>query len=158
MTVRRSWAFLTELEFVSVVPRVPAPSGGPAEGEQQSFDTTPDAPEVDYRTVDTAEALEALLSELDSPQGFAFDTETTAVDAMSADLVGLSFSNSPHVGWYVPVGHSEGRQLALDDVLEALRPVFESETVPEGCAQRQLRYDRAQESRHRGARGHVRTP
>ena len=122
--------FLTELEFLSVVPRVPASSGGPAEGEQQSFDTTPDAPEVDYRTVDTAEALEALLSELDSPQGFAFDTETTAVDAMSADLVGLSFSNSPHMGWYVPVGHSEGRQLALDDVLEALRPVFESETVP----------------------------
>ncbi len=122
--------FLTELEFLSVVPRVPAPSGGPAEGEQQSFDTTPDAPEADYRVVDTAEALEALLSELDSPQGFAFDTETTAVDAMSADLVGLSFSNSPHTGWYVPIGHSEGRQLALDDVLEALRPVFESETVP----------------------------
>ena len=122
--------FLTELEFLSVVPRIPAPSGGPAEGEQQSFDTTPDAPEVDYRVVDTAEALEALVSELDSPQGFAFDTETTAVDAMSADLVGLSFSNSPHTGWYVPVGHSEGRQLALDDVLEALRPVFESETVP----------------------------
>ena len=32
--------YLTDLEFLSVVPRVPAPSGGPAEGEQQSFDTT----------------------------------------------------------------------------------------------------------------------
>ena len=122
--------FLTELEFASVVPRVPASAGGPAEGEQQSFDTTPDAPEGDYRIVDTPEALEALVSELDSPDGFAFDTETTAVDAMSAELVGLSFSNSPHTGWYVPVGHSEGRQLAMDDVLETLRPVLESETVP----------------------------
>ena len=122
--------FLTELEFSSVVPRIPAPAGGPAEGEQQSFDTTPDAPEADYRIVDTPEALEALVSELDSPQGFAFDTETTAVDAMSADLVGLSFSNAPHAGWYLPVGHREGRQLQLTEVLDALRPVFESETVP----------------------------
>lgn len=123
--------FLTELEFLSVVPRVPAPSGGPAEGgEQQSLDMGVEAPEVDYRIVDTPEALEALVSELDSPQGFAFDTETTAVDPMSADLVGLSFSNAPHAGWYVPVGHSEGRQLARDDVLEVLRPLLESEAVP----------------------------
>ena len=126
--------FLTELEFLSVVPRVPAPSGGPAEGgEQQSLDMGAEAPEVDYRIVDTPEALEALVSELDSPRGFAFDTETTAVDPMSADLVGLSFSNSPHRGWYVPVGHSEGRQLAKDDVLEALRPLLESAAVPK-CA------------------------
>ena len=123
--------FLTELEFVGVVPRVPAPSGGPAEGgEQQSLDMGVEAPEVDYRIVDTPEALEALVSELDSPRGFAFDTETTAVDPMSADLVGLSFSNAPHEGWYVPVGHSEGRQLARTDVLEALRPLLESEAVP----------------------------
>ena len=123
--------FLTELEFLSVVPRVPAPAGGPAEGgEQQSLDMGAEAPEVDYRIVDTPEALEALVSELDSPRGFAFDTETTAVDPMSADLVGLSFSNAPHAGWYVPVGHSEGRQLARDDVLEALRPLLESEAVP----------------------------
>ena len=123
--------FLTELEFLSVVPRVPAPSGGPAEGgEQQSLDMGAEAPEVDYRIVDTPEALEALVSELDSPRGFSFDTETTAVDPMSADLVGLSFSNAPHAGWYVPVGHSEGRQLAKDDVLEALRPLLESKAVP----------------------------
>ena len=122
--------FLTELEFLSVVPRIPAPSGGPEGGAQQSFDTTPDMPEVDYRIVNTPEALVALASELDSPQGFSFDTETTGVDPMSADLVGLSFSNSPHTGWYVPVGHNEGKQLARDEVLEVLRPLFESETVP----------------------------
>ena len=125
--------FLTELEFLSVVPRVPAPAGGPTAGEQQSFDTGIDAPEVDYRTVDTPEALKALVSELDSPQGFAFDTETTSVDAMSAELVGLSFSAEPHTGWYVPVGHSEGTQLSRHEVLEALRPLFETETVPK-CA------------------------
>ena len=112
------------------MPRIPSPPGGPAEGEQQSFDTTPDVPQVDYRIVDTPEALVALVSELDSTQGFSFDTETTGVDPMSADLVGLSFSTAPQTGWYVPVGHSEGRQLAMDDVLEALRSLFESEIVP----------------------------
>ena len=125
--------FLTDLEFVSVVSRVPAPSGDMAEGEQQSFDTGFDAPDVDYRIVDTPESLSALVSQLDSPQGFSFDTETTGVNPMSADLVGLSFSNEPHKGWYVPVGHNEGQQLPKDDVLEALRPLFESESVPK-CA------------------------
>ncbi len=125
--------FLTDLEFLSVVPRIPATEGGSPEGEQASFDSMPDAPEVDYRIVDTAEGLQALVSELDSPLGFSFDTETTGVDPMSARLVALSFSNAPGTGWYVPVGHSEGRQLPADEVLEALRSVLESEAVPK-CA------------------------
>ena len=43
---------------------------------------------------------------------------------MSADLVGLSFSTAPHTGWYVPVGHSEGKQVARDDALGVLRLTF----------------------------------
>lgn len=124
-------SFLSELEFSSVVPRIPDPRRSePTPGQQQSMAVDSSVPEVHYRIVDTEEALEALVSELDSPRGFTFDTETTAVDPMSADLVGLSFSTVPHSGWYVPTGHSEGRQLPRDRVLGALRLLLENETIP----------------------------
>jgi DNA polymerase-1 len=80
--------------------------------------------------VDTPEALAELVRELDSPSGFAFDTETTSTNAATTDLVGISFSNAPNTAWYVPVGHVEGRQIPREQVLDALRPIMESESVP----------------------------
>ena len=49
---------------------------------------------------------------------------------MMADLVGLSFSTAEGNGWYVPVGHKEGRNLDLGMVIEGLKLVFENEAVP----------------------------
>ena len=121
---------LRELEFYSVIARLPGDD--PAEGQASMFDE-PDAPDADYRIVDTEDALSAMVAELDSPSGFSFDTETTATDPMAADLVGLSFSNAPGVAWYVPVGHREGRQLSQERVLAALKPLFEREEVPKAA-------------------------
>ena len=122
--------FVRELEFFSVVPRIPDPSGDPPEGEQQLMAMESNAPDVDYQIVDTDETLASLVADLDSTSGFSFDTETTSVDAMAADLVGISFSNAPHKGWYIPVGHNEGKQLPKEEVLEVLRPLFESTNIP----------------------------
>ena len=121
---------LTELEFFSMVPRIPDPSGNGASGEQAELPIAEEARDTKYTVVDTPEALDAMVKELSSPGGFSFDTETTTLNAMAADLVGLSFSNAPNQGWYVPVGHDEGEQLPLDKVLDSLRPVFEDEAVP----------------------------
>ncbi len=121
---------LRELEFHSAIARLPA--DGPSGGQARMFDE-PDDADADYRIVDTEEALSAMMAELDSPSGFSFDTETTSTDPMTADLVGLSFSNAPGVAWYVPVGHREGRQLPQGHVLAALRPLFEREDVPKAA-------------------------
>jgi DNA polymerase-1 len=122
---------LTDLEFFSMVPRIPDPhgDGGPVVQAELPI-AAEEHRETDYEVVDTSEALGALVRELDSTDGFAFDTETTSLNAMAAQLVGLAFSNSPNRAWYVPVGHIEGKQLPLDRVLQELRPVFESEAVP----------------------------
>ena len=123
-------AALTELEFFSMVGRIPDPT---AEGQPDGQAEAPVAEErrdTRYAVVDTLEALDELVKELDSPNGFSFDTETTSLKAMEAELVGLSFSNAADRGWYVPVGHVEGRQLPLDEVLERIRPVMESDAVP----------------------------
>lgn len=59
--------------------------------------------EVDYRLVQTAEERKALIQELESCSEFAFDTETTGLDPIEAELVGMSFAISPHKAWWVPV-------------------------------------------------------
>ena len=135
---------LRELEFHSVIARLPGDDA--AEGQARMFeeDTGPDA---DYRIVDTEEALAAMVADLDSPSGFSFDTETTSTDPMAADLVGLSFSNAPGVAWYVPVGHREGRQLPQDQRSRRAQAAVRERGRAEGGAQRQLRRDRARQPR-----------
>ena len=62
-----------------------------------------DAEAVDYRLADTADKRSALLQALSEADRFAFDTETTGLDARTARIVGMSFSVKPGSGWYVPV-------------------------------------------------------
>ncbi len=117
---------LTELEFFSVVQRLPAPGArgpSPIEGVDGAKSEEGDAA---YRVVQTEQELEAMLAALEEAGGFAFDTETTSLDPMRAELVGLSFATAPGTAWYVPVGHREGTQLAVEDVLARVRPLFEA--------------------------------
>jgi DNA polymerase-1 len=102
---------------------------------------------TDYATVTTREGLDALVTAISTPVGFAFDTETTSQDPMRAALVGLSFSNGEGKAWYVPVGHREAAvealkvreaplaagQLPLEEALAALRPVFGDPAVPKSA-------------------------
>ena len=77
--------------------------------------------------MDTDSELQALAAELRSAPFISFDTETTSVDEMQADLVGISLSTRAGVGWYIPVGHAAGRQLPLEKILAGLRgPIEES--------------------------------
>ncbi len=119
---------MRELEFFSMVNRIPM-SGD--EGEQQGLFDLADEERVptEYVVVDTEAALDEMVRALKSSEFVAFDTETTSQTAMLAELVGLSFSNEDGKGWYVPVGHAEGRQLSRDDVLERLKPLLESGDV-----------------------------
>ena len=118
-----------KLEFYSMIPRIPA-SDEHGDGQQAAFDLGVEKQPVDYAVVDTEEGLESLVSAISTSVGFSFDSETTSQNPMTARLVGLSFSVQPHSGWYVPVGHAEGRQLPLDVVLGALAPVFTDPGVP----------------------------
>ncbi len=120
---------LTRLEFFSMVSRIPM-SLDEREGSQTALDLNGDAQPVDYTVVDTEGKLAELVSALDTPQGFSFDTETTSQDPMRARLVGLSFSTEPRAGWYVPVGHVEGAQLPLAQALDALEPILTNPSVP----------------------------
>ncbi|RMF21953.1 MAG: DNA polymerase I [Bacteroidetes bacterium] len=56
-----------------------------------------------YHLVDSPEKRARLLELLQAAGSFAFDTETTSIDANEAELVGMSFALKPHEAWYVPV-------------------------------------------------------
>jgi len=104
---------------------------------------TGDRVDTNYSTVTTTADLEALIKELSTLDGFAFDTETSGVNPMEADLVGVSFSNAEGRAWYVPVGHfpppevdQEGQetpsqeQIPLAQALDAMRPMFADPDIP----------------------------
>ena len=124
---------MTEIEFHSVIPRIPAGTGAATGNAVNSgagaAAAAPPVPAGDYRTVVTQEQLEEMLSELWEAGSFAFDTETTSTNPMVADLVGLSFAHGDGKAWYVPVGHKEGEQLPLEQVLSRVRPLMESEDL-----------------------------
>lgn len=57
----------------------------------------------EYIIADSDTGIATLLLALQEAREFCFDTETTDVESLHAELVGLSFSTAPHQGWYVPV-------------------------------------------------------
>lgn len=95
----------------------------------------------DKTIVQDEKTFEFLLKELNEVSLFSLDTETTSVNALEAELVGISISydkafsydgglnlgNSQTLNYYIPVGHNEGAQLGLDYVLAQFKPIFEDE-------------------------------
>ncbi|MEO5363100.1 MAG: DNA polymerase I [Magnetococcus sp. DMHC-8] len=114
-----------ELNFEAVdeeVP-VPVPAVGGAAGDAAIGSV------CQYRTITTWPALQQFVQELAQQPLFSLDTETTHVDAVRAELVGLSFSWANRTAVYLPVGHTveaaPDGQLPLADTLALLKPLLE---------------------------------
>jgi DNA polymerase-1 len=119
--------FFREMEFSSLVARVPRPwneRDTPAPVERE--------PALEYAriTVDDEEKLAALVAELRKGQPFAVDVESDSLDPIRANLVGIAIATDPEHSYYVPVGHEEGQQLPLARVREVLGPIMADETLP----------------------------
>ncbi len=124
-----------------------APAAGPADAQMDMFgggdEATSgeaesgggldafDAEKVDYRMADTPELWAEVCKEVAGADRFAFDTETTGLDARTARMVGMSFSTKAGSGWYVPVPLGEAEALQSQDpevrkVLDAFASVWSS--------------------------------
>ena len=141
----RRWGFRSWLPDINgagrTPPEAPAPEQEASSGLQSQEEVG--TPEENYETVLTVEHLERWVDKLAGADIFAFDTETTSLDYMRAELVGLSFSVRPGEAAYVPVAHNyDGapKQISRRKVLEKLRPLLESEK-PLVVGQN-LKYDR----------------
>jgi DNA polymerase-1 len=89
-------------------------------------------PQRTYRIIDTTQALDELVNRLLEGGSFAFDLETTSLNSMIADIVGISLSPAPGEAYYVPVGHvgwGQVDQLPLGQVIDRLKLPLEDVTL-----------------------------
>ena len=89
-----------------------------------------------YQLVDTPMACQLLLQSLLQQKEVCFDTETTAIDALEAELVGISFCWSAHKAYYVPFPAEKEAATAL---LNVFRPFFEHKDIAK--VGQNLKYD-----------------
>ncbi|MBH3410035.1 DNA polymerase I [Pseudomonas putida] len=120
-------ALYTEMEFKSWIAEVQRDAV--KTGEPVAVIEAPAATvEPKYETVLDQARFDVWLEKLRQAPLFAFDTETTSLDAQQAQLVGVSFAVEPHEAAYVPLAHDyEGAPAQLDReaVLLALKPLLE---------------------------------
>lgn len=100
-------------------------NGDSGESEPETNHETISTVAHQYTLVDTDEKLNELISVLNSVQEYCFDSETTGLNALEAEIVGLSFSIKAHEAYYVsiPADKNEAQK-----ILEKLRPIFENES------------------------------
>ena len=114
-------ALFKELEFGQLLSEIT-----PAEAER----------EATYHTVNKA-TLNELIARIRAQGSCAVDLETTSVDAMRAQIVGISIALEPYEAFYIPVGHRDfslfqepdKRNVPLSLALEKLRPIFEDARI-----------------------------
>jgi DNA polymerase-1 len=79
-----------------------------------------------YHTVDTPELMTSLAHYLSLQDAFCFDTETTSLNAIDAELVGISFAYLHGEAFYIPVPADREK---AQEIVEYFRPVFENENI-----------------------------
>ncbi|MEM6302750.1 MAG: DNA polymerase I [Pseudomonadota bacterium] len=119
-----------------------ASAGSDGVGGDNGVDSLSDGNALDVDTVLEKADFDRWLAKLKAAELFAFDTETTSLDYMQADIVGVSFAVEPGAAAYVPLAHSypgAPAQLDRDVVLEALRPLLEDSNAKK--VGQNLKYD-----------------
>jgi DNA polymerase-1 len=121
-------ALLREFGFATWLKQLEQGEAAPDQASQGN--PSPAAPaQASELTVDVvldAASLEALMAALEQAEVWAFDIETTSLDPLSAELVGLAFAVKPDHAWYVPLAHQDQNSaLSPDEVIKRLKPLLE---------------------------------
>jgi len=134
--VEKLRALYTQLELKSLLRQIPSsdastsetPAAEPSAPGEAVAPSVPSADARSYETIFTRADLDRWLEILRRAPLFAFDTETTSLDYMNAEIVGVSFAAEPGHAAYVPLAHDYAgapAQLGREEVLSLLRPLLE---------------------------------
>jgi DNA polymerase-1 len=122
----KSW--MRELEIAGAEAGGERPQTKQENEDATTLRSSPDIPR-NYETILTEKDLEAWLARIESAELVSVDTETTSLDPMQAELVGVSFATDPGHAAYVPLAHRYAdapRQLDRKTVLARLKPWLEN--------------------------------
>jgi len=136
--------FMAEMGLERLAGRIAQRLGGEVP-EAVALAEAETAPALDYQCIQTLAELESWIERARAAGVVAVDTETTSLDAMAANLVGVSLSIEPGQACYIPLGHKgpvpEGEldlggtadtapeQIPLDRALDLLRPLLADPSV-----------------------------
>ncbi|MCE2469523.1 MAG: DNA polymerase I [Dehalococcoidia bacterium] len=124
-----------ELEFNSLIARIPAPGGAPAEqagaaaGAPEPDASSIGAPDTQATVVDSAEALAAMADAVRAAGVMSLVVEGSPPAPMLMEIAGIAVAAEPGKAWYVPVGHAEGAQAPIEETLGALLPLLTDAAV-----------------------------
>jgi len=147
--------FLQQHGFTSLLKRLGAGAGSPErannlnpakadkegdagtpEGNRQPLPEMPKVDRTAYETVQTLERLEHWVARAIAARLVAVDTETTSLDAIQADLVGVSLALGPNDACYIPLAHGgsdmfaeKPDQVPMDQAIATLKPMLEDDSV-----------------------------
>jgi DNA polymerase-1 len=82
-----------------------------------------------YETIIGDQSIADFIKKISAKKEICIDTETTGIDANNVQLVGLSFSNKTHTGYYIPVANDGDGTDGAKHILKKLQPLFEDETI-----------------------------
>jgi DNA polymerase-1 len=105
--------------------------------------------EVEYHTIFSESELDDLVGKLSKVSEFAVDTETSGLDPMTSDLVGISVALKAHEAYYIPVSHiymGAPQQLPVELVLDRLKPVLSNPAI--GKIGQNIKFDMQVFKRH----------
>ena len=139
-------AFLREQEFKSILARMEAKFADKTPGAAAAAAAQPEAGKaLSYTLVQTVSALKEWIARANAAGAVAVDTETTSLDAMRAELVGVSLALTPGEACYIPLAHKEAqrgldldataaprsdiKQIPLAQALALLKPLLEDPAV-----------------------------
>ena len=103
-----------------------AAGGGTSVAEENSRKKTLSNTPHHYQFINTALGVDLLLEKLLQQASVCFDTETTSLNALAADLVGIAFSWEIGTGYYVSIPHDKNE---AQKIVEQLRPFFENKQI-----------------------------
>ena len=82
-----------------------------------------------YKSILNEKDLENLIKILNEKTVISVDTETTSLNPLEADLVGISFSYAPNESFYIPVGHKKIKSLKKEIVIKKIKPILEDPSI-----------------------------
>ncbi len=82
-----------------------------------------------YELIEKEEDIDKWLNEAEEKGEIAVDTETSSLDPHQAKLVGISFSTKIGKACYIPIGHTEGKNLEEKKVIKKIKPVLEDKSI-----------------------------
>ncbi len=142
LDVEKLLAFVQENGFRGLHTKLTAIHGGGETAEAAPAAEAPAISDTEYETVTTMAALEDWIASAHALGSITIDTETTSLDAMQAELVGIALALEPGNACYIPLAHTgsggdgaldlEGdvpEQLDRDEVIAALKPMLEDPGV-----------------------------